>query len=447
MNNTAERQADVQHVKLSDSIELRAPVDLRESGGEYMRLQPGSDEPQLSKKLGGYFRVADPNTTVVWLGRSNYGDTPGAGVVGHRGVGGIGAKYWVAEWRASPLRWDAEELLVSAAPAVRRAMTWIDHFLSGAQVIGGRIMSADSPMDLSETFTRGEFAEVRGQTSGWLANGDGGLHVVAPAMCAYIRRDELLRYLTGCDWPHGSWARAPAKAAARVLDNGEADWVGVIEAQPPVRGLLQGANTRNQKRRLWSAAEILAWGADGWDVQGAWIPEKKQSAPRHLAGPACAPMHDLAAFHLFHDGVFVDPLHFGTLAMAWLSSRGRALVAPAAKALDEWAMKNPDAGARVYGQKLGGIYMAALEDSLADAFAVIQQAQPLMAIAGNDWRRAEAVDSEVLQRGSDARANIQAALDSDEGLPSDIGQDLLSFGTTEQLLAADAMALASASVQ
>ena len=80
---------------LSKHVELRAPINPYERAGEFMRLPPGSDQPKLSSKAGGYYRAAAPNTVAIWLGKSSYGDTPGAGVVSDRAIGSIGIN-WLA---------------------------------------------------------------------------------------------------------------------------------------------------------------------------------------------------------------------------------------------------------------------------------------------------------------------------------------------------------------
>lgn len=423
-------------MELSASVELRAPVNPRDKGGEYMVLLPGTDEPRHAPETGGYFRAATMNAVVVWLGQTGYTDSPGAGVIDDRVIGGFPTKYWISEWRASPLYWDPEALLVESAPVVRRVLSWIDRFSPGSKVVAGRIVPGTNPpaIDFSRPPPSGD---VGGQVSGWLANGDGGNHIAAETARVYIRRDKLIRYLCDCDWPRGLWKRVHPNVGNRALDNGEDGWVGLIEAQPPNNGLLHGMDAKRRKRRLWSAAEILAWGLEGWEVHGAWMPDDVSGGPFRLTAAACAPMRNLAAFHLFHELAFGNRDGKYTLTTAWLSSRGRALVAPAAKAVHQWFAENAGIG-RVFGQHIGSMYMTAPDDALADALAVVQDAQPLMAAPGNAWRRAEAVHPEASRMGSEARENISHALNGGGGLPAAAWQDLLSFGTTEQLLAADA---------
>ena len=429
-------------MELSTSVELRAPVNPRDSSGEYMVLLPGSDEPQHASESGGYFRAATFNAVVVWLGPSGYNDSPGSGVIDDRVVGGFPTKYWISEWRASPMHWNPEELLLSAAPVVRRVLTWIERFSPGSKVVNGRIVPAEPPpaIDFSRPPPSGD---VGGQTSGWLPNGDGGNQIRAETARLYIRRDKLVRDLAGGAWPRGVWKRVHPKIGNSALDNGDVDWVGLLEAKPPSNGLLHGMDGKRRKRRLWSAAEILAWGLDGWEVHGAWLPDATDQGPFQISAAPCAPMRNLAAFHLFHELAFSNPEGKYTLTMAWLTSRGRALVAPAAKAVHQWFAENAGIG-RVYGQHVGSLYMTTSDDVLADALAVVQDAQPLIAVPGNAWRRAEEVHPEASSMGSEARENIQAALDKKGALPAAAWQDLLSFGSTEQLLAADAAAPALA---
>ena len=431
-------------MKLSSSIELRAPVNPADSEGDYLVLPPGADTPKTTSARGGYFRAATDGAPAMWLGKVEYGDQPGQGVLGERVIADIGIKHWLAEFRAKPQqqRWDAEEALLRSRPVAQQLLGWILRFQPESQVVNGRILPEVPPP--APVFEPPMGMRMEGQASGWLANADSPIRVRAETSRWYIRRDALVRYLTQVPWPDGKWTRKHPSVAQKILDNGEADWHGLIEADPPTGiGPLHGLDPVKRKlRRLWSAAEILAWGLEGWRLRGAWLPEQTISAPMQVLRSACAPLCSLATFLLFHEMVVGEPKLSGrrkhTPTMSWLTSRGRALAAPAAKALNDRFIERSDGN--MYGQHIGALYITIPDDSLPDVYQAAQAALPedrrWLMPPGLAWLRAEEAHPEAARMGEAARTQISHALD--EGpLPDEAWRELLSFGSTEQILLSD----------
>ena len=423
-------------------MELRAPVNPADERGDYLVLSPGSDTPEKGVR-GGYFRAATDGAPALWLGKVEYRDQPGQGVLGERVIADIGIKHWLAEFRAKPQQqyWDAEEALRLARPVAQQLLGWILRFQPESEIVDGRILPEVPPP--APVFEPPMGMRIAGQTSGWLANADSPNRIRAETSRWYIRRDALVRYLTQVPWPDGKWTREHPSVAQKILNNGEADWHGLIEADPPTGiGPLHGTDPKGKSRRLWSAAEILAWGVEGWRLRGAWRPERTVPAPMRVLRSACAPLCSLATFLLFHEMVVGEPKlsmrRKHTPTMSWLTSRGRALAAPAAKMLNERFIERSDGN--MYGQHIGALYITIPDDSLPDVYQAAQAALPegrrwLMA-PGMAWLRAEEAHSEAARMGDAARTQISHALD--EGpLPEDAWRELLSFGSTDQILRAD----------
>ena len=429
-------------MEISTSIELRAPVIPADKTGEYLALPPGGDTP-IKAGRGGYFRAATDGAPAIWIGRSEYGDTPGTGVLADRAIGDVGINHWLTEMRAlPPENWDAEQALQLARPVVRQLFGWIARFAPDSRIVNGRIVPNTPPP--TPVFSRPpSSANMGGQTSGWLKNADGGDRIQATTSRLYVRRDALVRYLTGLPWPDGTWRRVNPRIGQKALENGDADWPGLVEARPPTGiGPLHGTDNKGRPRKFWSAAEVLAWGLEGWDVHGTWVPEGTTSAPMRVMNSACAPLCSLATYALFHDLITGIREQQHTLTMSWFSSRGRAPIAPSAKAINQWLADAGSGLGRVFGQHIGAIYVTIPDEMFPDIFEVAQQAQPddqqWLVAPGSAWERAEQSHSEAMHMGETAREQIGFALD-DGPLPQEAWLDLMSFGSTEQILRADRM--------
>lgn len=434
------------------SIEFRAPADERQPDGEYWMLPANGEKPCKGRRDGRMHPTEQPGTIAVWLcPRANYREQYAPGVLSSsKAFANIPSRYWLGEWGAFPRPWNAEKLLLQSAALVRQVLAWIERWDSDAEVADGRIrlnMPEMSPLHFPPP--PGSM-DIGGQVSCWLGNGDGGAVHMGPVRRAYIRRDAVVRHLAGCDWPVGPWQRVGAQAATAVLKEGDAEWVGLIEAQPPRLGILCGKDARGRRRRLWSAAEILAWGLEGWDIRSAWMPEDTDERPfgglDEVFADMCgtAPMCNLAALHRFYSATIEQrgvASHFSP-TQSWLSSRSRALVAPAAKAAYRLLGRTASSG-RVYGQHLGALYLAAACDKEAERLAAtMRKAQPLMMAPAPVWRQIEAARPELNRQGNRVRRGIQAMLDMGRPLPQAFSTDLLRYGTPAQLLAADSLVFA-----
>ena len=430
-------------MELSTSVELRAPVIPADKKGEYMVLPPGGDTPVKAGR-GGYFRAATDGAPVVWLGRIDWGDTPGAGVLGERAFGDTATHHWLSEFRAMPEHgWDPEQALLMARPVVQQLFGWVNRFSPNSQIANGKIVHS-TPLPTPVYARPRSSTNMGGQTSGWLPNADGSDQIRGiKTHRLYLRRDALIRYLTSVPWPEGAWQRVHHSVGQKALENGEADWHGLVEAQPPTGlGLLHGADKRGRPRRLWSAAEILAWGLDGWNIHGAWVPEGTAPAPMRVLPSACAPLCSLVMFSLFHELVTGNYHQQHTLTMSWFTSRTRAPLAPATKAIHAW-LSNEGAGlGHIYGQHIGAAYVTIPDEMFPDVFDAGKQSLPAdqqwLAAPGSAWQRAEDANSDAAHLGEEAREQISLALDNGV-IPDEAWLDLLCFGSTEQILRADRM--------
>lgn len=421
------------------SVELRAPVNPRDAGGDYYRLPPGENTPVRGPLgTGGFYHAAPDDAIVVWLGRAPHQSRPGAGVLAEKAVADFRTQYWMQEIRAWPTgRWDAAEALLAAAPAAHRLLSWINHWLPSA------CLDAEGNLHPGETLPETIYprppagVDPGGQASWWLPNAHGGERVMAPTLRLYIRRDAFLRYLLRCRWPApGRWRRVSREEVAKVLKERDADWPGLIEARPPFIGLLRGVDNRNRPRRLWSAAEVLAWAQRGWQLDGGWIPVNTIPAPMRLSEAPCAPLRNLLALHMFNN-LFRSRQARTSLTVVWLSSRSRAMTAPAARSIDNWCSVNAGAGT-ILGQHAGAIYVTVPEFLLPDLAHQIRKVQPLLLVPGAGWAMAEKTDSSTAEKAEFARQRIARRLAAGKRLPAAAWPDLLSYGTTDLILAAEA---------
>lgn len=428
---------------VSGAIELRAPVNPRDPGGEYYRLPPGASEPVKGPMgTGGFYHAAPDGAIVLWLGTAPPGATAGAGVLAEKSIADFKTKYWLQEIRAWPTagpRWDAAEALIGAAGAAKRLLAWINHWLPSAGIDeNGQLLSGESlPEAIYPRPPPG--VDPGGQTSAWLANAHGGQRIMAPTLRLYIRRDAFLRYLVRCPWPApGGWRRVARAEVADVLKDRRADWPGLIEARPPPVGLLRGVDTRNRPRRLWSSAEVLAWAQRGWQLDGGWAPAQTIDPPLRLSEEPCAPLRNLLALHLFNH-LFKSRQARSSLTAVWMSSRSRALTAPAARSIENWCSVNAGAG-RILGQHAGAIYVTVPEFLLPDLAHQIRKAQPLLLVPGSGWAAAENNDASTAEKAEFARARIARRLASGKRLPAKAWPDLLSYGTSDLILTAESQA-------
>ena len=424
---------------VSNSIELRAPVNPRDPGGDYYLLEPGATTPRKGPAhSGGYYRAAPDGAVVLWLGKAPHGSSPGNGVLAEKALAGFRTEYWLKELRAWPSgRWDASEALLTAQPAAERMLSWINHWLPSAQISddGSLLLGEDLPETIYPRPPAG--VDTGGQTSYWLANADGHERVAQP-MRLYIRRDEFIQFLTRCPWPApGRWRSVRRAEVLQVLKKKQLDWPGVIEARPPEIGLLRSVDGRQRPRRLWSVAEVLAWAHPDWQIGRGWVPAQTIPSPMRLPLAPCAPLRNLVGMHLFLE-LFRSRQARSSLTMVWLSSRARAQVAPAARVIYQWCGVNGGIG-HITGQHAGAIYLVVPDYVTADLAAHVRLKQPLMLFPGNTWREVEENDPATERKAQLARSAISRQLQVGK-LPKAAWPDLLSFGTTEHILAADAQA-------